>query len=201
VSTPGRFLVVEGIDGCGKSTQAARIAKRLDALLTFEPGATKLGAQVRQLVLGLESKPSDMAEVLLISADRAQHVDQVIEPALISGRDVVSDRFSPSTIAYQGWGRKMAMEDMVVLVELATRGRRAHLTLLFDLPVEIAAKRRQGEADRMEREEVAFHERVRAGYLAQAAAEPERWVVIDASRSLEEVSRVVDEVLVVHGCG
>ena len=197
----GRFLVVEGIDGCGKSTQAARIAERLGAVLTFEMGATRLGAQVRELVLGHEGEPSEMAEALLIAADRAQHVAEVIEPALRQGIDVVSDRFAASTLAYQGWGRGLALEDLVILVELATAGCRPDLTLLFDLDVEAAAARRGGEPDRMEREQAEFHERVRAGYLAQAAAEPDRWAIVDASRSLDEVSAAVDEILVSHGWG
>lgn len=195
----GRFLVVEGIDGCGKSTQAARIADQLGAVLTFEMGATTLGREVRELVLGLTSAPSDMAEALLIAADRAQHVAEVIEPTLAQGIHVVSDRFAASTLAYQGWGRGLAMEDLVVLVELATRGRRPDLTLLFDLDVAIAARRRGTAPDRMEQERADFHERVRQGYLAQAAAEPERWVVIDAARSLDDVSAEVDQILVTRG--
>ncbi len=199
MTTPGRLLVVEGIDGCGKSTQAARIAERLDALLTFEMGATELGASIRQLVLGLEHNPSPTAESLLIAADRAQHVAEVIEPTLGTGRHVVSDRFFASTLAYQGWGRGVPLEDLVVLIELATHGRRPDLTFLFDLPVELAAARRGAEADRMESEAVEFHQRVRQGYLAQAAAEPEVWVVIDASQSLEAVSSQVDAELVRRG--
>ena len=192
-SASGRFLVVEGIDGCGKSTQAGRLAEQLHARLTFEMGATKLGAQVRELVLGLDAAPSATAEALLIAADRAQHVAEVIAPTLATGQHVVSDRFAPSTIAYQGWGRQLPLEDLVVLIELATRGLSPDLVLLFDLPVELAASRRGKELDRMESEAIEFHERVRQGYLAQAAAEPDRWVVIDATRSLDEVSLAVDE--------
>jgi dTMP kinase len=192
MTMPGRLLVVEGIDGCGKSTQAARLAERLEARLTFEIGATELGASIRQLVLGLEHDPSPTAESLLIAADRAQHVAEVIEPTLAEGRTVVSDRYFASTLAYQGWGRGVPLEDLVILIELATQGRRADLTFLFDLPVELAASRRGGNADRMESEALEFHQRVRQGYLAQAAAEPESWVVIDAARPLEEVSAAVD---------
>jgi len=191
--------VVEGIDGSGKSTQAARIAEQLGAVPTFEMGATLLGAEVRKLVLGLDHAPSDLAEALLIAADRAQHVAEVIEPALAAGRHVVSDRFSASTLAYQGWGRGLALEDLLILVELATGGLRPDLTLLFDLDVALAAERRGKEVDRMEAQEVDFHERVRSGYLALADAEPDSWIRIDASRSLEEVSDRVDEVLVARG--
>ena len=195
----GRFLVVEGIDGCGKSTQAARLAARLGAVLTFEMGATPLGAAVRQLVLEPTSHPSDMAEALLIAADRAQHMAEIVVPALSAGRHVVSDRHAASTIAYQGWGRGLALEDLVVLVELATAGRRPDLTILLDLPVASARARLAGRADRMESNEEAFFERVRAGYLAQAAAAPDEWAIIDATRPLDEVSALVQEVLDARG--
>lgn len=195
MTTPGRLLVVEGIDGCGKSTQALRLAARLDAHLTFEIGATSLGAAVRQLVLGLDHDLSPTAEALLIAADRAQHVAEVIEPTLASGRHVVSDRYFASTLAYQGWGRGLALEDLVILIELATKGRRADLTFLFDLPVEVAATRRGTETDRMEAETLEFHQRVRQGYLEQAAAEPDAWVVIDATKPLRQVSAEVDDEL------
>jgi len=199
VKNRGRFLVVEGIDGCGKSTQAARLAARLGAVLTFEMGATPLGAAVRQLVLEPTSHPSDMAEALLIAADRAQHMAEIVVPALSAGRHVVSDRHAASTIAYQGWGRGLALEDLVVLVELATAGRRPDLTILLDLPVASARARLAGRADRMESNEEAFFERVRAGYLAQAAAAPDEWAIIDATRPLDEVSALVQEVLDARG--
>ena len=199
MSPTGRFLVVEGIDGCGKSTQVARLAERLDAVATFEMGATALGAAVRQLVLGHDTQPCDMAEALLIAADRAQHMAEVVEPALAAGRHVVSDRHAASTIAYQGWGRGLALEDLVVLVELATGGRRPELTILLDLPLAAAQARQGGEVDRMEANEAAFFERVRAGYLAQAAAAPDEWLVIDADRPLEAVSAEIDEVLEARG--
>jgi dTMP kinase len=195
----GRFLVLEGIDGCGKSTQAARLAEHLGAVLTFEMGATPLGRAVRELVLGGTTHPSDMAEALLIAADRAQHMAEVVEPALAAGRHVVSDRHAASTLAYQGWGRGLPLEDLVILIELATAGRRPDLTLLLDLPVELAEQRRRGDADRMEQNELAFFERVRAGYLAQAEAEPETWVVIDARLPLDEVSAAVDEAVASRG--
>jgi dTMP kinase len=199
VSSPARFLAVEGIDGCGKSTQAARLAGQLDAVLTFEMGATALGRAVRELVLGHETHPTDMAEALLIAADRAQHMAEVVEPALASGRHVVSDRHAASTIAYQGWGRGVALEDLLVLVDLATAGRRPDLSILLDLPVEVAESRRQGSADRMETNEAAFFERVRSGYLAQAAAAPSEWVVIDATLGLDEVSALIDDAVAARG--
>jgi dTMP kinase len=199
VSTPARFLVVEGIDGCGKSTQATRLAEHLGAVLTFEMGATPLGRAVRELVLGHDTHPSDMAEALLIAADRAQHMAEVVEPALAEGRHVVSDRHAASTIAYQGWGRGLAMEDLVVLIELATRGRRPDLTILLDLPVEVASARRSDVADRMEANQEAFFERVRDGYLAQAAAAPVEWLVIDATRPVIEIAAEIDEAIAARG--
>ena len=199
MSQTSRFLVVEGIDGCGKSTQAARLAERLDAVLTFEMGATALGRAVRELVLGHDTHPSDMAEALLIAADRAQHMAEVVEPALAAGRHVVSDRHAASTLAYQGWGRGLPLEDLLILVELATGGRRPDLTILLDLPVEVAEARRAGAADRMESNQEGFFGRVRAGYLAQAAAAPDEWVVLDATRSPEAVSADIDQVLEARG--
>ena len=140
-----------------------------------------------------------MAEALLIAADRAQHMAEVVEPALLSGRHVVSDRHAASTLAYQGWGRGLPIEDLLVLIELATSGRRPDLTILLDLPVDLAEQRRRGAADRMEQNELAFFERVRAGYLAQAAAEADTWVVIDAAQDLEAVSAAVDDAVSAHG--
>jgi dTMP kinase len=197
----GWFLVFEGIDGCGKSTQVARVAEARGALATFEMGATELGAALRGLILGDGDGEAavPMAEAMLISADRAQHVATVIEPALAEGRDVVSDRFAASTLAYQGYGRSLALEDLVILTELATGGRRPDLTILLDLSVERSLERRGGDPDRIERQDKAFFERVRAGYLAQATAEPERWVVLDASRSLDEVSAAIDAAIAERG--
>jgi dTMP kinase len=199
MSEPGKFLVFEGIDGCGKSTQVARVALARGAVKTFEMGGTQLGSDLRELILGSGDAPVPMAEALMIAADRAQNIEVVIEPALANGLDVISDRHAASTLAYQGYGRQLPMEDLLVLIELATRGRRPDLTILLDISVDVSIERRGTVLDRIEQEDRAFFERVRAGYLAQANAEPDRWVIIDGSQSLERVSEAVDEAIVSKG--
>lgn len=191
----GRYLVFEGIDGCGKSTQAARIADLLGGRLTFEMGATDLGQSLRALILESDHDPSPLAEALLIAADRAEHMASVVVPALESGVDVISDRNGASTIAYQGYGRQLDIALMEQLVAIATQGRHADLTILLDVDPEVASLRRNAAADRMEREAQAFFERVRAGYLAQAQANPESWIVVDANHDVDQVSHLVDQAL------
>jgi dTMP kinase len=189
----GRYLVFEGIDGCGKSTQAARVARILGGLLTFEMGATKLGAALRDLILTSDHTPSPLAEALLIAADRAEHMTEVVVPALDEGRTVVSDRNGASTIAYQGYGRGLDQTLLKRLVAIATQGITPDLTVLLDIDPLRALQRRSGEADRMEREAHDFFERVREGYRAQAVENPETWFIVDATLPLEQVSRLIDE--------
>jgi dTMP kinase len=189
----GRLVALEGIDGCGKSTQVAILADRLDAVATFEPGATALGATLRTLAL----RPGDVAvsaraEALLMAADRAQHVAEVIVPALESGRWVVSDRYAASTLAYQGFGRGLDLAELESLVGWATAGLRPDLTVLLDLPVEVAAARRgRGAADRMESEGEAFHRRVADGFLTLAATGADPWLVVDATEPVEAVAAAI----------
>ena len=199
MSHQGRFLVFEGIDGCGKSTQAVRIAEQWGAVSTFEPGATELGRSLRTLILGDGEAPAARTEALLIAADRAQHVATVIEPALQSSRDVVSDRYYPSTVAYQGFGRGLPRREIDELIDFATGGLEADLVILLDLPVEVAVTRRGGAPDRMEANTSDFFERVRLGYLEMAKSSPERWAVIDATASLDAVTAQVDQVLAERG--
>ncbi len=189
----GRLIALEGIDGCGKSTQARILAERLDAVSTFEPGATPLGASLRPLLLERDgSAVAPRTEALLMAADRAQHVAEVILPTLESGRSVVTDRYSGSTLAYQGFGRGLDRAELEALIGWATGGVRPDLTILFALPVEVAATRRTGGAeDRMEAEGRAFQQRVADGYLALAAAAPLEWVVVDAAQSVGDVAEVV----------
>jgi dTMP kinase len=186
----GRLLALEGIDGCGKSTQARLLAGRLSAVSTFEPGGTPLGASLRRLLLEPDGAPvAGRAEALLMAADRAQHVADVIAPALDAGRWVVTDRFSASTLAYQGYGRGLDVGELSALVGWATGGLRPDLTVLFDLPVTVAAaRRRRGGDDRMEAEGLSFQQRVADGFLALAAAGTERWLVVDATASVESVA-------------
>ena len=182
----GRLIALEGIDGCGKSTQARALAAALGARLTHEPGATPVGALLRQLLLAPDvPAPSPRAEALLMAADRAEHVAQVIEPALAAGEWVVTDRYAGSTIAYQGYGRGLEPTALADVVAWATAGVAADLSVLVDVPVEVAAARLAAGrgpprvADRMERLGPDFAARVREGFLAQAAADPGHWLVVD----------------------
>ena len=192
-STRGRLIAVEGIDGCGKSTQVRLLSDRLGAVATFEPGATRLGSALRTLLLERTGEPvSDRAEALLMAADRAQHVDEVIAPALASGRWVVTDRFAASTLAYQGHGRGLDLDELGALVGWATAGLRPDLTVLLEVPVAVAADRRRGgSADRMESEAAEFHQRVADGYKALAADGGDRWVVVDATATVGSVAAAI----------
>ena len=192
MSSPGRLIAIEGIDGCGKSTQARILAEDLGAVLTHEPGATALGRSLRSLLLdpGGEA-PTERAEALLMAADRAEHVARVVLPALRQGRWVVTDRYSASTLAYQGYGRGLPLEDLRRLVAWASEELAADLQVLVDVDPALARGRAGDAPDRLEGLEAAFHDRVRAGYLAQAEADPDRWVVVDGAGPAEEVAAAV----------
>ena len=186
-----RFIAFEGGEGTGKSTQSARLAARLDAVLTREPGGTAVGERLRDLILDPSTGDIDgRTEVLLVAAARAQHVAEVIEPALAAGRHVVTDRFTGSSLAYQGYGRGVTLDDVRAVSSFATAGREPDLYLLLDVPGTVAAERTGGARDRLESAGEGFHERVRAGYAALAAADP-TWVVIDGSASPDEVETAV----------
>ena len=190
MSGRGRLIALEGVDGCGKSTQAALLAGALGALSTAEPGATGLGAGVRFLLLDAELPPvSPRAEALLMAADRAQHVDEVVGPALDGGRWVVTERFSGSTLAYQGYGRGLDLDELRRLVSWAARGIVPDLTVLLDVPVTEAQRRRRATpADRLERLDDDFHVRVHTGYRALAAADPTGWAVVDGRGDVDRVA-------------
>lgn len=188
----GRFIVFEGGEGSGKSTQARLLAEARGALLTHEPGDTELGTTVRRLVLGPGGGPLDpRAEALLLLADRAQHVATVIRPALESGRDVVCDRFSGSTLAYQGYGRGLDVGSLETMSRWASGGLEPDVVVLLD----VVAGRPTGTPDRMEAEDAAFHARVAGGYRTLAAADPDRWVVVDGSGTIDEVAARVRKVV------
>jgi dTMP kinase len=185
VPTPGRLLALEGIDGSGKSTQSRALAAALGATLTHEPGATALGASLRRLLLAPDSPPVSLrAEALLMAADRAEHLAVVVGPALEAGEWVVSDRFSGSTLAYQGYGRGLDTAELRRMLEWATAGVSADLSILVDVPVEVAQARlgAGGAApDRLERLGPSFAQLVRDGFLALAADDPDHWVVVDGT--------------------
>jgi dTMP kinase len=188
----GRLIAFEGIDGCGKSTQARILAESLGALLTYEPGDTPLGAGLRELILHSDGALSPRAEALMVAADRAQHVDEVLEPALASGRWVVTDRFDGSTLAYQGFGRGLDEGQLRSMLGFATSGLHPDLSVLVDVPLEVARARvKDAGPDRLERLDRAFHQRVADGYRSLAAADGDRWVIVDGSGALDEVARSV----------
>ena len=189
------FIAFEGGEGCGKSTQAARFAESVGALLTREPGGTAVGERVRRILLDPDVDGlSPRAEALLMAAARAQHVDEVIAPALDAGRDVVTDRFTGSSLAYQGYGRGLDVAAIERLSDWATDGLVPDVVVLLDVPPEEARGRRALEGrgpDRLEAEDTAFHERVAAGYRALAEADPRRWLVVDGVGTVDEVAERV----------
>jgi len=189
----GRFLALEGGEATGKSTQARLLAERLGAVLTREPGGTDVGERVRTLVLDPAVPVDFRAEALLMAAARAQHVTEVIEPALAAGRHVVTDRFTPSSLAYQGIGRGLGVEPVAALSAFATSGLEPDVVLLLDLPLEMAAARLSNEPDRLEREGAPFHARVAVAFRQLAAADPSRWAVVPADGTVDEVAARVWE--------
>lgn len=193
----GRFVVFEGGDASGKSTQARRVAHEWSALFTREPGGTSVGEVLRRLVLEPEAglRMGLRAEALVIAAARAQHVDEVIRPALSSGRDVVCDRFVASSLVYQGVASGLGLDVVRAINDFATGGLQPDLVVLVDVPVDVSRARLGGEFDRFEAEDLAFHEQVRQAYRDLASADPARWVVIDGSRSVADVARAVDSAL------
>jgi dTMP kinase len=198
-----RFIVFEGGEASGKSTQAARLADRLGAVLTHEPGGTAIGAALRTLLLSDDAHTTeldDRAEALLMAADRAQHVAEVVRPALAAGRHVVSDRYIGSTLAYQGFGRGLPVDDLRRLSVWAAAGLWPDVVVLLDVPRGLASTRAAGRADpapdRLEAAGDGFHERVARGYRALAAADPARWVVVDGAAPTDEVEAAVWKSLV-----
>ena len=188
-----RLIAFEGGEGTGKSTQAARLAQRLGAVLTREPGGTPLGERIRSVVLDPAYGAVDpRAEALLMAAARAQHVADVIEPALERGETVVTDRYIGSSLAYQGHGHGLSVDDLVMLSHWATDGRPADLTVLLTVPAEVAQDRLRRPTDRMERLGKKFHRRVAEGFAALAAASPGHWLVVDGVGTIDEVAQRVN---------
>lgn len=197
--SPGTFIAFEGPDAAGKSTQVRLLAEWLrdagaEVVATFEPGATRIGPEVRRLVLDVASDGLDArAEALLYAADRAEHVASVIRPALSRGAVVITDRYVDSSIAYQGAGRDLGRDEVAALSAFATGGLVPDLTVVLDVPPDVRRARIGRELDRLEGEAEQFHERVRRTYLELAAAEPDRYLVVDGSRPEDEQAEVIAE--------
>ena len=197
--TAGLFISLEGIDGVGKSTQSDLLEEFLrnagrEVVRTLEPGGTELGQEIRHLLLHRKGDVAPRAEALLYAADRAHHVATKIRPALEHGQVVITDRYLDSSVAYQGAGRALKAEDVRAISMFAVEGLLPDLTILLDLEASAAAERRNktGEApDRLEREKIEFFEAVRQAFLDMAAAEPNRWLVIDARQSVEAMQEQI----------
>jgi dTMP kinase len=198
------FITFEGIEGSGKSTQLRHLAARIsDAVVTKEPGGTPLADRIRAILLDSSSQLDPVAELFLFAASRRQHVVEIILPALKRGAAVLCDRFTDSTLAYQGFGRLIDLDKLRALNAWATESLTPDLTFLFDLPEEVGlsrARSRNAEAvhdeGRFEAEELRFHRRVREGYLALAVSEPARFAVINAEGEVDEVYARVEAELV-----
>ena len=194
--TKGLFITFEGADGCGKTTQLMLLAKYLkskglEVVVTREPGARGLGEKIREILLNYDGEVSSQAEAFLFLADRAQHIDVIVNPAVESGKIVLCDRHTDSTVAYQGYGRGLDIDRIKMLNNLATGDRRPDLTFVFDIDVETSMARVGAEKDRMESAGEEFFNRVRNGYLKIAELEPERVKVLNATKSVEDIHKEV----------
>lgn len=190
-----RYIAFEGPEGCGKSTHAKRLAARLDAVITREPGGTRIGTMLREVLANPDN--TDMharTEALLMAADRAQHVEEVVMPALTAGRHVVSDRSAYSTLAYQGYGRGLSLDSLRTVNDWALGGRLPDLVVYMQVPSDVLAQRlAKRDLDRFEREGEEFFQRVNAGFDALMAAEPTRWITVDGTLPKDDVEALIWE--------
>lgn len=197
----GTFVTLEGPEGAGKTTQLKLLSKLLESLghkhiVTRDPGGTALGKQIRRILLNPETTVEPVTELLLYEADRAQHVQEIIIPALKQGSIVLCDRYTDSTLAYQGYGRGLSLALINQLNEIATGGLKPSLTILFDIASEEGLARLHPSGhDRLEREAIEFHQKVRQGYLQLASQEPHRWLTLDASRPFSLVQEDLRKLL------
>lgn len=190
------FITLEGPEGSGKTSQLPALAEFLrgagyDIIITREPGGTAVGDQIRAVLMNLKNESIvPRTEILLFLAARAQHVEELIRPALAAGKVVLCDRYGDSTLAYQGFGHRTDLKTLQTLQDFSTGGLKPDLTLLVDVPVEVGMARKRAnssEWNRLDAYDLAFHERVRQGYFALAEAEPDRWIIIDATEEKEQV--------------
>ena len=193
MSPRGRYIAFEGWEASGKSTQARILAQQLNAVLTREPGGTDLGLAIRDLLLGDGPEPTERAEALLFAADRAQHLAEVVEPALAEGRDVITDRSYGSTLAYQGHGRGQSLDELMRLVEWSSGGLLPDIVVLITVSAETADSRLGEYRDRMESEDADFAQRVIEGFVTLANSDPSRWLIVDGDGPIEEVAQRVAE--------
>ncbi len=196
----GLFITFEGADGCGKTTQLNLLKdyltkKHFDVVLTREPGGKGLGEKIREILLNYDGEVSNRCESFLFLADRAQNVDIIVTPAIKQGKIVLCDRHTDSSVAYQGYGRGLDIEQIKALNNLATGGKQPDLTLVFDVDIETSMKRVGNQKDRMESSGIEFFNRVRNGYLELAKQEPDRIKVVDSTKSIEDVHKQVLDII------
>lgn len=199
----GKFIVFEGVEGSGKTSQIQLckewlLERNASVVVTREPGGTELGKSLRKfLLLSEPNSITDRTELLLYAADRSQHVEQIIKPAISGGAVVLCDRHTDSTIAYQGWGRGISIEMIEQLNFIATGGLKSDLTILLDIDPEISLMRilRERKLDRMEQADIAFHHRVRQGYLSTAQQNSERIIVVNANQNIDKVALEIQTIL------
>ncbi|MBE2222885.1 MAG: dTMP kinase [Anaerolineae bacterium] len=199
------FITFEGPEGSGKTSQIVLLAAYLreqgyKVVQTREPGGTSIGDQIRSVLHDVNNREmQSVTELLLYSASRAQLVRELVQPALAEGKIILCDRYADSTLAYQGYGRGLDLQELKMLTEFATGGLKPHLTVLLDIDVERGLARRQiggDEMNRLDLEAVSFHQKVRSGYHTLVAAEPERWVIVDADRPVEIIQQDLHELVI-----
>ncbi|MGI9646133.1 MAG: dTMP kinase [Ilumatobacteraceae bacterium] len=201
MSDRGRYIAFEGAEGCGKSTQAARLASSIHAVLTRETGGTEIGARLREILHDTSvNHLTPRAEALITAADRAQHISEIVHPALDKGRTVVSDRSVHSSIAYQGYGRELDIDTIRRLNDWATGGLWPDVVVFLDTPDEVIAERMsRRNLDRFEAAGRAFHERVIHGFRQMAAADPDHWITVEAVGTIDQVSEKIHLTLAERG--
>jgi len=198
------FITLEGPEGSGKSSHITPLAEAIrqagyPVVITREPGGTPIGDEIRKTLLNLKNTAMHpTTEILLFQASRAQHVQELILPSIRAGKVVLCDRFADSTLAYQGYGHQTDLEQLAQIIHFATGGLQPDLTLLLDVDIEIGLKRRSSDQEswnRLDAKEKAFHQRVRQGYLTMSASQPERWQIVDASQSLDQVQQALIQIV------